>query len=168
MAAPGATAAPRFCDGSGRDSVTTSREATPAPSLTKVPCCAWSSTATRMVSRCAATVRSSLPSVKEQIADHLANRRVRPLTVCSSASQARSAYAAYASTPTGRVMDVSRCSDGPMPGSGETRPNPVFCAMPTQPDHTSAAAGAARTSSGQDRTALVPEETAADRPPRLD
>lgn len=166
MAAPGATAAPRFCDGSGRDPVTTtSREATPAPSLTKVPCCAWSSTATRMVSRCAATVRSSLPSVKEQIADHLANRRVRPLTVCSSASQARSAYAAYASTPTGRVMDVSRCSDGQMPGSGETRPNPVFCAMPTQPDHTSAAAGAARTSSGQDRTALVPEETAADRSP---
>ena len=121
-----------------------------------------------MVSRCAATVRSSLPSVKEQIADHLANRRVRPLTVCSSASQARSAYAAYASTPTGRVMDVSRCSDGQMPGSGETRPNPVLCAMPTQPDHTSAAAGAARTSSGQDRTALVPEETAADRSPRLD
>jgi hypothetical protein len=32
-----------------------------------------------------------------------------------------------------------------MPGSGETRPNPVFCAMPTHPDHTSAAAGAART-----------------------
>jgi len=39
----------------------------------------------------------------------------------------------------------------------------VFCAMPTQPDHTSAAAGAARTSSGQDRTVLAPEETAADR-----
>src|SRR5258705_7166192 len=46
--------------------------------------------------------------------------------------------------------------------SGETRPNPGFCAMPTHPDHTSAAAGAARTSSGQDRTVLVPEETAAD------
>src|SRR5436190_5061163 len=106
-----------------------------------------------------------MPSAKEQIADHLANRRVRPLTECSPASQARSAYAAYASTPTGRVMDVSRCSDGQMPGSGETRPNPVFCAMPTQPDHTSAAAGAARTSSGQDRTVLVPEETAADRSP---
>ena len=55
-----------------------------------------------------------------------------------------------------------------MPGSGETRPNPVFCAMPTQPDHTSAAAGAARTSSGQDRTvrsgpALAPDRSAADR-----
>ena len=49
-------------------------------------------------------------------------------------------------------MAVSRCSEGQMPGSGETRPNPVFCAMPTHPDHTSAAAGAARTSSGQDRT----------------
>ena len=47
---------------------------------------------------------------------------------------------------------VSRCSEGQIPGSGETSPNPVFCAMPTQPDHTSAAAGAARTSSGQDRT----------------
>src|SRR5580700_11464637 len=106
-----------------------------------------------------------MPSAKEQIADHLANRRVRPLTECSPLSQARSAYAAYASTPTGRVMDVSRCSDGQMPGSGETSPNPVFCAMPAQPDHTSAAAGAARTSSGQDRTVLVPEETAADRSP---
>src|SRR5712672_3077577 len=104
-----------------------------------------------------------MPSAKEQIADHLANRRVRPLIECSLLSQARSAYAAYASTPTGRVMDVSRCKDGRMPGSGETSPNPVFCAMPTQPDHTSAAAGAARTSSGQDRTVLVPEQTAADR-----
>ena len=46
---------------------------------------------------------------------------------------------------------------------GETSPNPVFCAMPTHPDHTSAAAGAARTSSGQDRTVLAPERTAADR-----
>src|SRR5207244_3742956 len=62
-------------------------------------------------------------------------------------------------------MDVSRCRDGRMPGSGETSPNPVFCAMPTHPDHTSAAAGAARTSSGQDRTVLVPEETAVDRSP---
>src|ERR1700734_3943886 len=106
-----------------------------------------------------------MPSAKEQIADHLANRRVRPLIDGSSASQARSAYAAYASTPTGRVMDVSRCSDGRMPGSGETRPNPVFCAMPTQPDHTSAAAGTARTSSGQDRTVLMPDETGADRSP---
>ena len=43
------------------------------------------------------------------------------------------------------------------------RPNPVFCAMPTQPDHTSAAAGAARTSSGQDRTALSAGTPAADR-----
>src|SRR6266704_5626558 len=106
-----------------------------------------------------------MPSVKEQIADHLANRRVRPLTGCSPDSQARSAYAAYASTPTGRVMDVSRCRDGRMPGSGETSPNPVFCAMPTHPDHTSAAAGAARSSSGQDRTVLVSEETTVDRSP---
>src|SRR5271157_2657044 len=37
-----------------------------------------------------------MPSAKEQIADHLANRRVRPLIDCSRASQARSAYAAYA------------------------------------------------------------------------
>src|SRR5206468_12837652 len=107
----------------------------------------------------------AMPSAKEQIADHLANRRVRPLTGCPSVSQARSAYAAYASTPTGKVMDVSRCSDGRMPGSGETSPNPVLCAMPTQPVHTSAAAGAARTSSGQDRTVPGPEETAADRSP---
>src|SRR5258707_2736098 len=104
-----------------------------------------------------------MPSAKEQIADHLANRRVRSLIDSSPVSQARSAYAAYASTPTGRVMDVSRCSDGQMPGSGETSPNPVLCAMPAQPDHTSAAAGAARTSSGQDRTVLLPQETPADR-----
>ena len=34
-----------------------------------------------------------IPSAKEQIADHLANRRVLVLTACSLASQARSAYA---------------------------------------------------------------------------
>jgi hypothetical protein len=39
-----------------------------------------------------------------------------------------------------------------MPGSGETRPKPVFCAMPNHPENTSAAAGTARTSNGQDRT----------------
>ena len=81
----------------------------------------------------------------------------------SLASQARSPYAAYASTPTGSVMGVFGCSDGQMPGSGETSPNPVFCVMPAQPDRTSAAAGAARTSSGQDRTVPVPEETSVDR-----
>ena len=64
-------------------------------------------------------------------------------------------------------MAVSRCSDGQMPGSGETSPNPVFCAMPTHPDHTSAAAGAARTSSGQDRTVPVRARTAAAGPPLL-
>src|SRR5690348_462636 len=46
-----------------------------------------------------------MPSANEQIADHLANRRVRPLIESSSASQARSAYAAYASTPIGRMID---------------------------------------------------------------
>ena len=37
-----------------------------------------------------------------------------------------------------------------MPGSGETRPNSVFCAMPNQ-ENTSTVAGMARTSSDQDR-----------------
>jgi hypothetical protein len=46
-------------------------------------------------------------------------------------------------------------SEGQIPGIGEISPNPVFCAMPTHPDHISAAAGAARTSSGQDRTVLA-------------
>ena len=50
-----------------------------------------------------------------------------------------------------------------MPGSGGTSPNPVFCAMPTHPDHTSAAAGAARTSSGQDRTVRPGRAVAGDR-----
>jgi hypothetical protein len=36
----------------------------------------------------------AMPSAKEQIADHLANRRVRALIERSRASQARSAYAA--------------------------------------------------------------------------
>ena len=58
---------------------------------------------------------------------------------------------------------MSRCRAGQIPGSGETSPNPVFCAMPTQPDHTSAAAGAARTSNGQDRTVLPAGVTAGDR-----
>src|SRR5690348_9781079 len=104
-----------------------------------------------------------MPSAKESIADHLANLRVRGLTACSPASQARSAYAAYASTPTGSVIEVSRCSDGQIPGSGETMPNPVSRAMPTQPDQTSAAAGTARTSSGQDRIEVRELVTAADR-----
>ena len=64
-------------------------------------------------------------------------------------------------------MAVSRCSDGQIPGSGETSPNPVFFAMPTHPDHTSAAAGAARTSNGQDRT-VRPGRTAARGPVRGD
>jgi hypothetical protein len=36
----------------------------------------------------------AIPSANEQIADHLANRRVRVLIAWSRASQARSAYAA--------------------------------------------------------------------------
>src|SRR5690242_1626712 len=103
--------------------------------------------------------------MKEKIADRFANRRVRSLTADPLLSQARSAYAAYASTPTGSVMAVSRCKDGQIPGSGATIPNPVRCAIPTHPENTSAAAGTAKTSNGQDRTALVPEETAADRSP---
>ena len=73
-----------------------------------------------------------MPSAKEQIADHLANPRVRSLI--ERPSQARRAKAAQASTPTRRVMAMSRCRDGQMPGRGETRPNPVFCAMPIHPD----------------------------------
>jgi hypothetical protein len=34
---------------------------------------------------------------------------------------------------TGRVIAVSRWREGQMPASGETSPNPVLCAMPTQP-----------------------------------
>ncbi len=36
----------------------------------------------------------AIPSAKEQIADHFANRRVRALIIWSRTSQARSAYAA--------------------------------------------------------------------------
>jgi hypothetical protein len=62
-------------------------------------------------------------------------------------------------------MLVSRCSEGQIPGSRETSLNPVFCAMPTHPVHTSAAAGAARTSSGQDRTVRPDRAPAGDRSP---
>jgi hypothetical protein len=60
-------------------------------------------------------------------------------------------------------MAVSRWSEGQMPGSGETSPKPVFCAIPTQPDHTSAPAGTARTSSGQDRMVRSARVPAPDR-----
>ena len=105
----------------------------------------------------------AIPSASDSSADHFANRRVLGLTASCPASQARSAYAAYASTPTVSVIEVSSCSDGQIPGSGATMPKPVSRAMPTQPDHTSAAAGTARTSSGQDRTAVREHVTAADR-----
>jgi hypothetical protein len=49
-----------------------------------------------------------------------------------------------------------------MPGSSGTSPKPVFWAMPTHPDHTSAAAGRARSSSGQDRMVLPRSRTAPD------
>ena len=76
----------------------------------------------------------AIPSARDSSADHFAKRRVRGLTACSPASQARSAYAAYASTPTGSVIEVSRCSDGQIPGSGATMPNPVSRVMPTHPN----------------------------------
>src|ERR1039457_6337827 len=77
-------AAARFCHGWARDWVTTnSSPATPAASPARVPCCAWRSTATRMVSRCAATVASHGPDpgagedrverggeVRSPVADH--------------------------------------------------------------------------------------------------
>jgi hypothetical protein len=47
-----------------------------------------------------------------------------------------------------------------MPGRRGTAPKPVFCAIPTQPDHTSAAAGTARTSTGQDRMVFAWSRTA--------
>ena len=60
-------------------------------------------------------------------------------------------------------MLVSRCGEGQIPGSGETGPKPVFCAMPAHPDHIPAAAGTARTGSGQDRTVLPGRTAAGDR-----
>ena len=41
-------------------------------------------------------------------------------------------------------MEVSRFSEGQIPGSGETMPKPVSLAMPTERDQTSAAAGTGR------------------------
>ena len=51
---------------------------------------------------------------------------------------------------------MSTRSESQIPGSGWTMPNPVIWPIPTQPDHTATAAGAASTSSGQDRTARRP------------
>ena len=50
-----------------------------------------------------------------------------------------------------------------MPGSSWIFPNPVICPMPTQPDHTATAAGAARISSGHGRTVIRFCGTATDR-----
>ena len=64
-------------------------------------------------------------------------------------SHAPSAYAPYASTPTGRVIAVSSCKPLTMPGSGCTTPNPHMPPRPTHRDQTATAAGAAITNSGQ-------------------
>src|SRR5260370_15863960 len=103
-----------------------------------------------------------MPSANEKIADHLANRRVRSLIACSRDSQARSAYAAfgYADREGDGGVQVQQ---GPDPRQRGDQAKPGLCAMPTHPDHTSATAGAARTSSGQDRMAWPGRATAGDR-----
>ena len=58
-------------------------------------------------------------------------------------SHAPSAYAPYASTPTGSVIAVFSCRPSQMPGSGCMTPNPHMPPRPTQPDQTATAAGAA-------------------------
>jgi hypothetical protein len=92
-----------------------------------------------------------MPSAKEQIADHLAKRGPGADPVLAGQPGVQRIGGVGLDADRER-MAVSRWSDGQMPGSGEINPNPVYWAMPTQSDHTSAAAGAARTNSGQDRT----------------
>ena len=60
-------------------------------------------------SRCQATW-PAIPKTSDPTADHRAKRRVRTEITGLDDSHARSAYAAYASTPTGRVTAVSRPS----------------------------------------------------------
>ncbi len=75
------------------------------------------------------------------MADNRAN--FRAVSHEPGVSHARSAYAPYASTPTGSVIAVLMVNPSAMPGSGWTMPNPQRVPSPTQPDHTAIAAGEA-------------------------
>src|SRR5260370_17607464 len=60
-------------------------------------------------------------------------------------------------------MAESRWSESQIRGSGRTRPNPVIRPIPTQPDHTATAAGAASRISGQVRIVRSRTAVAEDR-----
>src|SRR5258708_16874869 len=100
-----------------------------------------------------------MPSTRAPIAERRANVRAAPLT--PALSHAPSAYAAYASTPTGRVIAVLSRTAGQMPGSGWTTPNPHSVPSPTQPDQIATAAGDALSHSGQRRGPLTPRSKGA-------
>src|SRR5262249_5605955 len=82
-------------------------------------------------------------------ADHIANVRARPEE--EGDIHAPSAYAAYASTPTGRVIAVFKVNPPPIPGSRFTGPNPHNPPSPTHPDQIATAAGAAISTSRHGR-----------------
>ena len=73
---------------------------------------------------------------------------------------------ATSSMRTGRVIAVPGWREGQIPGSGETSPNPVLCAMPTQPGPHLGRRRAARTRSGQDRMVRPGREAAGTGPQR--
>jgi hypothetical protein len=91
----------------------------------------------------------AIPYARAPSADQRANLRA-----CGGDAgdiHAPSAYAAYASTPTGRVIAVLTVRPL-MPGSSRTGPNPHSSPRPTHPDQIATAAGAAISSSGHRRT----------------
>ncbi len=87
-----------------------------------------------------------MPSPRLPIADHRAN--FRAVSDAPGVSHARSAYAPYASTPIGSVIDVLSFTASQMPGSGWMTPKPHSVPRPTHPLQTATAAGAAMTNSG--------------------
>src|SRR5579872_526550 len=91
----------------------------------------------------------AMPSTRAPTADLMANFRAR--SGAPGISHAPSAYAPYASTPTGSVIAVFRVNPAPMPGSRLTRPKPHMAPRATQPPQIEVAAGAAISMSGHRR-----------------
>jgi hypothetical protein len=89
----------------------------------------------------------AMPRPNEQIADHLANRRVRALIAGSRASQARSAYAAYASTRDRERDSRVQVKAGQIPG----REDQTEAGLLRDPDPAGPHLGRSRDSQDQQR-----------------
>ena len=88
-----------------------------------------------------------MPRPNEQVADHLANRRVRALIAGSRASRARSAYAAYASTRDRERDSRVQVKAGQIPG----RADQIEAGLLRDPDPARPHLGRSRDSQDQQR-----------------